>query len=286
VVLDQPDINGRKAILEVHAKGKTLEPDVNLEIIAKLTPGFSGADLSNLVNEAAILAARRDKNAIGLTELEESIDRVIAGPERKSRLISQREKEITAYHESGHALAAKMLPHADPVHKISIVARGVMGGYTRLLPTEDRQYWTRSQLNDVLATTLGGRAAEALVFGEMTTGAASDLEQATKLARRMVTTYGMSDKLGPRTFGRKEELVFLGKELHEERDYGDKIADEIDDEVHNIISQAYDTAMNILTENKGKLHQVAKELVAKETLEGEELKALFEAPLPPETATD
>ncbi len=286
VVLDQPDINGRKAILEVHAKGKVLEPDVNLETIAKLTPGFSGADLSNLVNEAAILAARRDKNAIGLTELEESIDRVIAGPERRSRLISQREKEITAYHESGHALAARMLPHADPVHKISIVARGIMGGYTRLLPTEDRQYWTRSQLNDVLATTLGGRAAEALVFGEMTTGAASDLEQATKLARRMVTTYGMSDKLGPRTFGRKEELVFLGKELHEERDYGDKIADEIDNEVHNIISQAYDTAREILTENKGKLHQVAKELIAKETLEGEELKALFEAPLPPETATD
>jgi cell division protease FtsH len=283
VVLDQPDINGRKAILEVHAKGKTLEPDVNLETIAKLTPGFSGADLSNLVNEAAILAARRDKKAIGPTELEESIDRVIAGPERKSRLISQREKEITAYHESGHALAARMLPHADPVHKISIVARGIMGGYTRLLPTEDRQYWTRSQLNDVLATTLGGRAAEAIIFGEMTTGAASDLEQATKLARRMVTTYGMSDKLGPRTFGRKEELVFLGKELHEERDYGDKIADEIDDEVHNIISQAYDTAMNILTENKAKLHQVAKELIAKETLEGAELKALFEAPLPPET---
>ncbi len=286
VVLDQPDINGRKAILEVHAKGKVLEPDVNLEIIAKLTPGFSGADLSNLVNEAAILAARRDKKAIGLTELEESIDRVIAGPERKSRLISQREKEITAYHESGHALAARMLPHADPVHKISIVARGIMGGYTRLLPTEDRQYWTRSQLNDVLATTLGGRAAEAIIFGEMTTGAASDLEQATKLARRMVTTYGMSDKLGPRTFGRKEELVFLGKELHEERDYGDKIADEIDNEVHNIISQAYDTAMNILTENKAKLHQVAKELIAKETLEGAELKALFEAPLPPQTATD
>lgn len=283
VVLDQPDINGRKAILEVHAKNKVWEPDVNLEIIAKLTPGFSGADLSNLVNEAAILAARRDKKAIGLTELEESIDRVIAGPERRSRLISQREKEITAYHESGHALAARMLPHADPVHKISIVARGIMGGYTRLLPTEDRQYWTRSQLNDVLATTLGGRAAEAIIFGEMTTGAASDLEQATKLARRMVTTYGMSDKLGPRTFGRKEELVFLGKELHEERDYGDKIADEIDSEVHNIISRAYDTAMTILTENKGKLHQVAKELIAKETLEGEELKALFEAPVPPET---
>jgi cell division protease FtsH len=286
VVLDQPDINGRKAILEVHAKGKALEPDVNLETIAKLTPGFSGADLSNLVNEAAILAARRDKKAIGLTELEESIDRVIAGPERKSRLISQREKEITAYHEAGHALAAKILPNADPPHKISIVARGIMGGYTRLLPTEDRYLWTRSQFYDVLATTLAGHAAESIIFNEMTTGAENDLEQATKLARRMVTVYGMSDKLGPRTFGRREELVFLGKELHEERNYSERTAQEIDDEVRSIISQAYDTAMNILTENKGKLNQVAKELIAKETLEGEELKALFEAPVPPETATE
>jgi cell division protease FtsH len=287
VVLDQPDINGRKAILEVHAKNKVLEPDVNLETIAKQTPGFSGADLSNLVNEAAILAARRDKKAIGLTELEESIDRVIAGPERRSRLISQREKEITAYHEAGHALAARMLPHADPVHKISIVARGMMGGYTRFLPTEDRYISTRSQFQAMLAVALAGHAAEALIFREMSTGAASDLEGATKLARRMVTTYGMSDKLGPRTFGRREELVFLGKEIHEERDYSDRTAEEIDAEVHNIISQAYETAKGILTQNKAKLQQIARELIAKETLEGEELKALFEAPLPPEeTAAD
>ncbi len=284
VVLDQPDIIGRKAILEVHTKGKPLAPEVSLETIAKQTPGFSGADLSNLVNEAAILAARRGKNLIELAELEESIDRVIAGPERKSRLISQKEKEITAYHEAGHALTARMLPHADPVHKISIVARGVMGGYTRFLPTEDRYLWTRSQCYDVLATTLAGHAAESLIFNEMTTGAENDLERATKMARRMVTTYGMSDKLGPRTYGKKEELVFLGKELHEERDYGDKIADEIDEEVRNIISQAYDTAKGILTENKAKLEQIAKELIAKESLEGEELEHLFTAPVP--TTTD
>jgi len=286
VVLDQPDINGRKAILDVHAKGKALEPDVDLEIIAKLTPGFSGADLSNLVNEAAILAARRDKKAIGLTELEESIYRVMLGPERKSRVMSQKEKEISAYHEAGHALAAKMLPNADPRHKVSIVARGMMGGYTLSLPTEDRHLWTRSQFYDVLATTLAGRAAEELIFSQMTTGAVDDIERATKLARKMVTVYGMSDKLGPRTYGKKEELVFLGKEFHEERDYGDKIANEIDDEVHNIISQAYETAKDILTKNKAKLDQIAKELIAKETLEGEELKAVFEAPVPPETATD
>jgi cell division protease FtsH len=286
VVLDQPDIKGRKAILEVHAKGKPFEPDVDLETVAKLTPGFSGADLANLVNEAAILAARRDKKVIGLTELEESIDRVIAGPERKSRLMSQREKENTAYHEAGHALAARNLPHADPVHKISIVARGIMGGYTRFLPTEDRYNSTRSQFQAMLAVALAGHAAEALIFGEMSTGAASDLEGATKLARRMVTTYGMSKKLGPRTFGRREELVFLGKELHEERDYGDKVADEIDNEVHSIISQAYETAKGILTQNKAKLDQIARELIAKETLEGEELKALFEAPLPAEKATE
>jgi cell division protease FtsH len=284
VVLDQPDINGRKAILEVHAKGKPLEPDVNLETIAKETPGFSGADLANLLNEAAILAARREKKAIGQRELEEAVDRVIAGPERKSKKISQREKEIIAYHEAGHALVAKMLPHADPVHKISIVARGTMGGYTRLLPTEDRYLGTRSQFYDILATTLAGRAGEEITFDEMTTGAESDLEQATKLARRMVTTYGMSDKLGPRTFGRKEELVFLGKELHEERDYSDKTAEEIDAEVQNIITEAYKTAKDILNQNKAKLTQIAKELIAKETLEGEELETLFNAPVPSEAS--
>jgi cell division protease FtsH len=286
VVLDQPDINGRKAILDVHAKGKPIDPELNLETIAKQTPGFSGADLANMVNEAAILAARRNKKTIGLTEFEEAIDRLIAGPERKTRVISHREKELTAYHEAGHALVARMLPHADPVHKVSIVARGMMGGYTRLLPTEDRYLWTRSQFYDVLATTLAGRAAESLIFSELTTGAENDLENATKLARRMVTVYGMSEKLGPRTYGKREELVFLGKELHEERDYSEMTAQEIDAEVRNLIGQAYNTATEVLTQNKAKLAQIAKELIAKETLEGEELNALFDAPVPEEKGSD
>jgi len=275
VILDRPDINGRAAILRVHASGKPLDESVNLEVLAKQTAGFSGADLANLVNEAAILAARRGKKVIEMQELEESIDRVIAGPERKSRKISPKEKEITAYHEAGHALVARMLPNADPVHKISIVARGMMGGYTRLLPTEDRYLLTRSQLNDMLATMLAGHTAEDIIFGEMTTGSQNDIEQATKLARKMVTDYGMSDKLGPRTFGHKEEMVFLGREISEQRDYSEKIAQEIDEEVHKITQHAYETARRILTENKPKLVQIAEKLIVQETLEGEELDALF-----------
>jgi len=279
VVLDRPDIKGRKAILEVHARGMPLDENVDLETIAKQTPGFSGADLANLMNEAAILAARRGKKTISLMELEEAIDRVIAGPERKSRIISPREKEITAYHEAGHALVAKMLPNADPVHKVSIIARGMMGGYTRLLPTEDRYLWTRSQFNDTLATLLAGHAAEELIFGEMTTGSENDIEQATKIARRMVTEYGMSEKLGPRTFGRREELVFLGREVAEQKDYSEKTAEEIDEEVHQIIQRAYGVAKSILSENKAKLVQIAEALIAKETIEGEELDALFNKPV-------
>jgi len=285
VVLDRPDIKGRKAILEVHAKGMPLDDSANLEIVAKQTPGFSGADLANLVNEAAILTARRNKKEISLLELEESIDRVIAGPERKSRIISPKEKEITAYHESGHALAARLLPHADPVHKVSIIARGTMGGYTRLLPTEDRYLWTRSQFNDVLATLLGGHCAEELIFNEMTTGSESDIGQATKIARKMVTEYGMSKKLGPRTFGRREELVFLGREIAEQKDYGDRVADEIDEEVQQLIQHAHGVATEILTKNKGKLVQLAEALIANETIEGEELEALFNKPVE-EAATE
>jgi len=280
VVLDQPDINGRLAILNVHTKGKPLAETVNLEVLAKQTAGFSGADLANLVNEAAILSARRGKKSIEMRELEESIDRVIAGPERKSRRISPKEKEITAYHESGHALVAKMLPNADPVHKISIVARGMMGGYTRLLPTEDRYLLTRSQLKDMLATLQAGHAAEELIFNEITTGAQSDIEQATKLARKMVTEYGMSDKLGPRTFGQRQELVFLGREISEQRDYSEKVAQGIDDEVHKIIQEAYHLAKKILTENKAKLIQITEKLIIEETLEGEALDALFNEPAP------
>jgi len=279
VILDQPDINGRIAILKVHSNGKPLDETVDLEVLAKTTAGFSGADLANLVNEAAILAARRDKTAIGIDELEESIDRVIAGPERKSRRISPKEKAITAYHESGHALVAKMLPNADPVHKVSIVARGMTLGHTRQLPTEDRYMMTRAQFKDLLATLLGGRTAEEIIYDEITTGGQNDIEQATKIARKMITDYGMSEKLGPRTFGHKEELVFLGREISEQRDYSDKIAEQIDDEVRDIIQQAHETAKKILTENKPKLIQIAEQLITQETIEGGELEALFNEPV-------
>ena len=278
VIIDQPDINGRKAILNVHAKGKPLAKDIDFGVIAKQTPGFSGADLANLINEAAILAARRNRKDIGLKELEDAIDRVIAGPEKKSRLISPKEKEMIAYHEAGHALVAKMLPHADPVHKISIVARGMMGGWTRFLPTEDRYLWTRSQFEDRLAVSLGGRVAEEIAFNEVTTGARNDLEQATKLARKMVTEYGMSDNLGPRTFGKREELIFLGREITEQRNYSEKIAEAIDKEVQNLIQEAYTTAKKILSENKERLVLIARHLIAQETLEEAELEALFKEP--------
>ena len=275
VILDRPDINGRTAILKVHSKGKPLAKSINLEVIAKQTVGFSGADLANLVNEAAILAARQSRKTIGMPDFEESIDRVIAGPERKSRRISPKEKKITAYHEAGHALVAKMLPHADPVHKISIVARGFSLGHTRQLPAEDRYLMTRSQFNDLLATLLAGQTAERLIFNEITTGSHDDIERATTLARKMVTEYGMSDKLGPRTFGDKQELIFLGREISEQRDYGDKIADTIDEEVNKIIQYAYDTAKKVLTKNKKRLIRIAEKLLAEETLEGKPLDALL-----------
>jgi cell division protease FtsH len=285
VVLDRPDIIGRAAILKVHANGKPLDKSVDLEVLAKQTAGFSGADLANLVNEAAILAARRGKDAISMQEMEESIDRVIAGPERKSRRISTKEKEITAYHEAGHALVAKMLPNADPVHKISIVARGLSLGHTRQLPTEDRYLMTRSQFNDMLATLLAGHTAEKLIFNEMTTGGADDIERATMIARKMATDYGMSDKLGPRTFGHKEEMVFLGREITEQRNYSEKIAQTIDEEVHKLIEHASQTATKILNEHKDKLIKIAQELIAKETLEGDELEAILSDTPPPSAKT-
>ncbi|MBI3040372.1 MAG: ATP-dependent zinc metalloprotease FtsH [Chloroflexi bacterium] len=274
VILDRPDINGRSAILKVHSTGKPLDKAVDLEVLAKQTVGFSGADLANLINEAAILAARRGKKTIEMKEFEESIDRVMAGPERKSRRISPKEKEITAYHEAGHALVAKILPNADPPHKISIIARGMALGYTKTL-AEDRYLLTRSQFNDMIATLLGGHTAEELIFNEMTTGGQDDIERATKLARKMVTDYGMSDKLGPRTFGQKEELVFLGREISEQRDYSEKVAEQIDEEVYNIIQQAYAVAKKTLSENKPKLIEIAQKLIAEETLEGAELESIF-----------
>ena len=358
VTLDSPDINGRSAILAIHSKGKPLTADVDLKTFAKQTPGFSGADLANLVNEAAILAARRGRKDIGPDEFAEAIDRVIAGPERRSRVITAKEKEVTAYHEAGHALTARLLPNADPVHKISIIARGGMGGYTRLLPAEDRYLMSKAQFEDMLATALGGRVAEEITFSEITTGASNDLEHATNLARQMVTRYGMSEVanynempinrvldevqegnvaviqlygndllvetrkgdmfrsrkeedfslvdflhqlkvntgangvqvyvktsnmlggLGPRTFGKREEMVFLGREISEQRDYSDKIAEEIDQEVHNLIQTAYNKAREILTTHRAKLTQIAGYLIANETVEGSLMEELFDSPSP------
>jgi len=275
VVLNTPDIHGRVAILKVHAAGKPLAKTVNLEVLGKQTAGFSGADLANLINEAAILAARRGKKTVTMEELEESIDRVLAGPELRSRRISPEEKRITAFHEAGHAMLAKLLPHADSPRKISIIPRGLALGYTKPL-TEDRNIKSRTQYNDELAMLFGGRAAEELVFNELHSGAHGDIKRATDLARRMVVDFGMSDKLGPRTFGDKQELVFLGREISEQRDYGDTVADLIDEEINRLIAEAHGRARQVLTENKEKLIQVAEQLIIRETVEGEELDALLD----------
>jgi cell division protease FtsH len=280
VVLDRPDIAGRLAILSVHSRGKPLESEVDLNVLARQTPGFSGADLENLVNEAAILAARRNKKTIGNRELTEAIDRVIAGPERKSRVISERERLRTAYHEAGHALVARMLPYSDPVHKVSIVARGMMGGYTRVLPDVDRFFWTKKQFEDQLAVFMGGHVAEELIFEEISTGAANDIERMTNLARRMVTEYGMSKKLGPLAFGKKEELVFLGREISQDRNYSDEVAYEIDKEVHDLVDDAYLRAKEVLTTHMDKLEGIALLLLEQETIDGSEIEALFDDPRP------
>src|SRR5579871_4220719 len=280
VVLDRPDIKGRRAILEVHAKGKPLDKTVSLDTLAKQTPGFSGADLSNLVNEAAILAARRNKKAIFMSEMEEAIDRVVAGPERKSRIISEKEKAITAYHEVGHALVARALPNCDPVHKVSIVARGSMGGYTRLLPMEDRYLNSKPQFEDFLAFALGGHVAELVIFGEVTTGASNDIERATGIARKMVTEYGMSNTIGPIALGHKEEMVFVGREIGEQKNYSEQTAREIDEEIHNIIMSAFAKAHKILTEHKDRLIMISEKLIREETLEGVAFEALFTAEIP------
>ena len=278
VTLDNPDIAGRKQILEVHSKGKPLTADVDLENIARQTGGFSGADLANLVNESAILAARRNLKEIGPPEFYESVDRVIAGPQRKSRRISDREKEMTAYHEAGHALVAHVLPNADKPFKVTIVARGQTGGHTRYLPEEDRQMWTKHQFEDMLAAALGGRVAEEVVFNEVTTGAGNDLEQATNIAQSMVTRYGMSEKLGPRTFGKREQMVFLGREISQQRDYSNDVAETIDDEIHDIINRAYESAQKAITENMAKLTQLSKYLLENETAESDVLEQIWSTP--------
>ena len=276
VVLDNPDVRGREQILKVHSKGKPLAEDIDMERIAKQTMGFSGADLANLVNESAILAARRSKVTITNDEFAESIDRVIAGPARKSRVVNEREKEITAYHEAGHALVGYMLPKADMPYKVTIVARGMSGGHTRYLPDEDRHLWTKGQFQDMMAAAMGGRVAEEIIFEDVTTGASNDLEQATNIARTMVTRYGMSSKLGPRTFGKREELVFLGREISEQRDYSDKIAQDIDEEVYGLVDNAYETATRVITDNRDRLSQLARHLMAHETVEGDELKEILD----------
>ncbi len=277
VILDRPDSRGRQMILEVHTKGKPFEKDVDLSVLAKQTPGFSGADLANLVNEAAILAARRNKKKISMNEFNEAVDRVIAGPERKSRVITPKEKEIIAYHEAGHALVGHVLPNADPPYKISIVSRGMAGGFTRFLPEEDRHLMSRSQFKDMLATSLGGLVAEEIVLGgETTTGPSDDLRQATSIARNMVTQWGMSERLGPRTFGNKQELIFLGREIAEQRNYSEKVAEEIDEEVRRLVDHAYQTARTVITENKDRMEKLVKVLLEEEAIEGDDLKRVLE----------
>ncbi len=276
IVVDRPDLLGREEILNVHAKGKPLGKDVDLKVLARRTPGFVGSDLANLVNEAALLASRSGKKFISMQEFEASIDRVIAGPEKKSRIMNDKEKEIVAYHESGHALVAKLLPNCDPVHKVSIIPRGSAAlGYTLQLPTEDRYLISKSELMERLSVLLGGRVAEELIFKDITTGAQNDLERATKIARQMVTEFGMSESIGPMTLGRKEHQIFLGRDISEDRNYSDEIAFQIDKEVEKIIGNAYDKAKEILTKNKRKLKKIATTLIQKETLEGEELDNLM-----------
>ncbi len=278
VTLDRPDIRGRRAILEVHARNKPLDTTVELEVLARQTPGFSGADLSNLINEAAILAARFNKKVIGMDELEEAIARVIAGPEKKSRRISEHEKAIIAYHEVGHALVMRNLPNCDPVHKISIVSRGQALGWTMSLPEEDRYLISKSQLIDQIAGTMGGRAAEEIVFGDITSGAQDDIQRVTATARRMVTQWGMSEKLGTVAMGHKEELVFLGRDLGEQRNYSEEVAALIDEEIRGIVSDGYDTARRILTEKRAQLDLISEHLKTVETIDAAEFDRLLTQP--------
>ncbi|TMC66502.1 MAG: ATP-dependent metallopeptidase FtsH/Yme1/Tma family protein [Chloroflexi bacterium] len=280
VILDRPDMRGRVAILKVHTKGKPLDKSVNVEDVARLSPGFSGADLANLVNEAAILSARRNKKVIGMTEFTEALERIVAGPERKSRVISDEEKLIIAYHEGGHAVVQRVLPKCDPVAKVTIISRGMALGYTMALPTEDRYLQSKSEFEDKIAGLLGGNASERMIFGDTTTGASNDIEKATDLARRMVTEFGMSDKLGPLSFGKRDELVFLGREIGEQRNYSDEVAKTIDEEVRAIIDRAYERAMEVLETHRDRLEALADRLIAQETVDSDEFEKLF-SDLPP-----
>ena len=271
IVVDRPDIKGRTEILKVHVKGKPMAEDVELEVIAQRTPGFTGADLSNLVNEAALMAARKNKKKINMPEMEEAAERVIMGPERKSRVISDNEKRLTAYHEGGHTIVGMLLEHTDPVHKVTIIPRGRAGGYTLSLPKEDRYYATRSEMLDELKVLLGGRVAEALVLKEISSGASNDLQRATALARQMICEYGMSEKIGPVTFGHRQDQVFLGRDIARDKDYSEEVAAEIDKEVRAFLDDAYAATEKLLNENMDKLHLIAQALIERETLEKEEI---------------
>ncbi|HMQ52248.1 MAG TPA: ATP-dependent zinc metalloprotease FtsH [Anaerolineae bacterium] len=281
VVLDRPDWQGRKKILEVHSRGKPMASDVNLEALAKATIGFSGADLENVVNEGAILAARRNQKQVTMIDLEQAIEKVRLGPERRSRTISEEEKKVVAYHEAGHALVAYYSPEADPVHKVTIVPRGFARGYMLSLPEDDRTLYSKSKFKARLAVALGGRAAEEIMFSSVTNGATGDLETVTRLARDMVTRYGMSEKLGPLTFGDTEELVFLGRQLSEQRNYSEEVAEQIDFEVRRLVDEAHQSALKILNDNHDKMQRVAEQLMETETLDAEQFKTLLEGDNPP-----
>jgi cell division protease FtsH len=275
IVVDRPDRRGRKKILEVHTRGKPLAKQIDLDALAGQTPGFTGADLANLINEAALLTARSGKREITMTELEEGIMRVIAGPEKKTRVMSEKERLVTAYHELGHAIVGHVLPNCDPVHKISIISRGQALGYTISLPTEDKFLTTRAELTDTMAMTLGGRAAEEIIFAEITTGASNDLEKVTETAKQMVMRYGMSERLGPRVFGHDRSMPFLGREFSAEPDYSDEIAREIDDEIRRIVEEAHQTAKDILLEHRSHLDEISKILLERETIDAEEFAQLL-----------
>jgi len=276
IVVDSPDLKGRREILKVHCRGKKLADDVDIGVLARRTPGFTGADLSNVINEGALLAARRGKKKIAMQDLEDAVERVIAGPEKKSRVMSDAERKLVSYHEAGHAVVGSLLPTTDPIHKISIIPRGRAGGYTLMLPTEDRHYLTKSHLLDEVTTLLGGRVSEALVLKDISTGAQNDLERATNLVRKMITEYGMSEKLGPLTFGRPQEQVFLGRDISRDRNYSEEIAYSIDLEAHQIMQQCYQKAKRLLEENIEKLHLVATTLMEQETIEAAEFEALMQ----------
>ena len=277
IVVDRPDLEGRKAILHIHAKGKPLDPGVDLEILARRTPGFTGADLANVINEAALLAARRSKKTITMQEVEEAVDRVMAGPERKSRVMSEQERRLIAYHEGGHAMVAHVLPNTDEVHKITVIPRGRALGYTLTLPEQDKFMMTREELRDELAMLMGGRVAEEIIAGDISTGAGNDIERATKIARQMVTEHGMSDAIGPRTLGQKQGEVFLGRDWASTPDYSEAVAFEIDQEISRLIDEAHDVALEILTQHRERLDELAALLLQKETLDRDEVEAFFKA---------